>query len=190
MNIHYIQPYAVDKNIGKVYNDTLYGLRQGFPLTDWVCITDQDTMFLLPETKALIHDTVNRLGNTYYSLLTCYTNRLNYGYQLHAGVRSDDDNMNNHIQIAKSRMYTHGMDVKPYPHIVAGMFMLFPLAMTQFIKFGENTPYFDEKFTADVRAGGGKVGIMEGVYIFHLYRWGQTNPGEHFDHLKPVHNGK
>lgn len=191
MTIHYIQPYAIDKNIGKAYNDEIKLIRHGLLGRDlsehWVCITDQDTMYLLPETKATIFDTVKYHKHT-YSLLTCYTNRLNYGYQLHNGVRSDETDMQKHIDIARFRHQQYYTRVQPYPHIVAGMFMLFPLALTPYVQFAENTPYFDEKFTADIRAFGGKVGIMDGVYIFHLYRWGQTNPGEHFDHLKPTTN--
>lgn len=180
MIIHYIQPYSLTRNIGEAYNDECARL----PKSDWICITDQDTMFLEPHTKALIHHTIMGKGNS-YQLLGCMTNRLGAGPQLYKGVCSNDPDIRNHIANAAYCRETHGTDVQISTYPIAGMFMLFRKTTWEKHRFTENSIHFDTIFSNDIRRAGGNLGIMLGVYIFHLYRFGKSQPSHSFHHLLP-----
>lgn len=181
MQIHYIQPFAVDKNIGRAYNEAC----ERIPSGDWVCITDQDVMFLLPDTKAQIDAIVQRdiKNGQPYHLYTCVTNRLGEGWQLHNNVRSDNPDVMYHMSVARTRRFNYGMDVVPYTHSVGGFFMLFSVNVWAALLFEERSIYFDTIFTDKIRRLGGKVGLMLGVYVFHLYRFGQPDPEHKSNHL-------
>lgn len=181
MKVHYIQPFALDKNIGKAYNEACAMIPSS---NDWICITDQDVMFLEPHTKALIHE-IAATGDC--ELYVAMTNRLKNPHQLHGCKISDDPNIRNHIQIAKERREQCGTQVVEYPHITAGMLMLFPKYVWEVTPFAEGIygdVTFDSHFGDCIRHKRGKVGLMTGVYVFHLYRFGQDNPGERIEHLR------
>lgn len=177
MNIHYIQPYALDKNIGRAYNEACALI----PAGDWICITDQDVLFLEPCTKAHINRTLQL--NQGYQLYTCMTNRLAQGWQLHEHMRSDNPDITIHMEVAKRLRHEHGLKVEEYRHDVAGFLMLFPQAVWHYVRFEERTIQFDRIFADKIRKLGGKVGLMKGVYVFHLYRFGQPNPEHRSEHL-------
>lgn len=187
MKIHYIQPFALDKDIGKAYNEEIQMILKSPNSSDidWVCITDQDIMFLEPETKALIAKVVETQSE--FKLLSCYTNRLGIEPgQLHEGRRSDDPDIRNHIAIAKGRRGLYGTEVHDYDGPVAGMLMLFPLWWGRIMPFVEgkySDVNFDIHFTQVVKNRGYKVGLMAGVYVFHLYRFGQDDPQQQIKHL-------
>lgn len=178
MTIHYIQPFALDKNIGKAYNEACALI----PADDWICITDHDVMFLEPTTKNLIAHNVEKYRDK-YRLFTCMTNRLAIGHQLHNNQRSDDPDIRNHMEIARERRQTIGDLVSPYRHDVAGFFLLFSTKTWAANPFKERSIYFDTIFATSVRRNNGRVGLMEGVYVFHLYRFGQPDPEHKANHL-------
>lgn len=178
MTVHYISPYAVDKNIGRAYNEACALIPDG----DWVCITDQDVMFLEPHTKTIIH---NIAAKGEWDLLGCRTNRLGTPYQLLEGALSENPDVHYHMALARGTRVLNGDFVQEYQHTVAGMLMLFPKKLWNYVKFAEKTPSFDVIFTDQVRRHGGRIGLMMGVYVFHLYRFGQENPGQQIKHLLP-----
>lgn len=181
MKIHYIQPYALDKNIGKAYNEACALIPDG----DWICITDHDVMFLEPETKTVIYKAVEANKHDAY---VCMTNRLGYTDQLYKGERSDDPDIRNHIEIAKKQRFTWGRLAFDYYGPVAGMFLLFSKKTWEANKFAEGVYLdvcYDIHFGECIRNKGGKIGILGGVYVFHLYRFGQQEPQGKVGHLIP-----
>lgn len=182
IKIHYIQPFAVDKNIGRAYNEACTLIPDG----DWICITDQDVMFLEPTTKRLIshaleYDKSN--GRKGHDLYTCMTNRLAQGWQLYRQTRSNNPDITYHMRVAGMLRREKGLQVEPYPHDVAGFFMLFPKNVWNAVPFEERSITFDTIFADTIRRAGGSVGLMTGVYVFHLYRFGQANPEHRAEHL-------
>lgn len=178
MTVHYISPYAVDKNIGRAYNEACALI----PAGDWICIIDQDVMFLEPHTKTLIH---NIAAKGEWDLLGCMTNRLGTPFQLWNGEISDNPDISYHMGVAAMLSKVNRDYVRPQGQTVAGMLMLFPKILWNYVKFTERTPSFDVIFTDQVRRRGGRIGLMTGVYVFHLYRFGQKNPGSQIKHLLP-----
>lgn len=136
------------------------------PDDDWICIRDQDTL-MFPGSGDLIESIVQE--NRDYSLIGCMTNRLRAPYQCYEGRASDNSDIIYHKKIADELSKCGPLVTEIKGHI-AGMFMLFPKSVWNKIKFHENTLYFDRRFSDDVKKSRGKIGIAQGLYLFHYYR--------------------
>src|ERR1044072_5401245 len=176
--IWYSTPFAVDKNIGRAYNEFCEMVPDG----DWICLRDGDTMFLHPHWGKQLQDVVLKHGQD-YALLGCITNRLRSTRQLYNNAFSTDPDILNHKRIA-GELYSARYDsVRNAGHEIAGLLMLFPKSTWKQIKFQENTIHFDSIFSQAVLRSGGQVGLMEGVYCFHYYRFDQPDPANYKQHL-------
>lgn len=177
MKIHYIQPFRTDKNIGKSINDAINDLRCNDE--DWIVHVDQDVCFLRPDSKKQIEEI---LSTTDCRLLGVMTNRLNIKHQLHDSLFSENDSIQHHLSIANERhdnYYGEVQDIKRGP--IAAMVMCFKYSDWKSIGgFKENNIQFDIQFSDEIRLKGCKLGVMKGVYVFHLYRmW--SNKDARFD---------
>lgn len=170
MNIFYLQGYDLKANIGKAYNNHI----QYLPDDSWICITDHDSAFLVPECGQQLHDIILKHGND-YDLLGCVTNRLRGLHQLHNNEFSYDHDINNHFKIACDRYKDFYSDVEPISG-VAGVLMLFKKSTWEKIGgFVEGSVACDTIFNQSISKQGGKIGLMKGVYLYHLYRiWEDT----------------
>lgn len=174
--IHWIQPYASDRNIGWAYNEQI----KHIPDDVWIGITDQDFMFLLPDTKAKIERIVSR---NEFDLYGCLTNRLGGTHQLYNGEFSDDSNIRNHIKIA-SEVQSQPDTVQETDINIAGCCMIFKKSTWSFVGgFEERSIIFDIQFGDAVKDAGGKLGIMTSIYGFHCYRLESDNPKYDSSHL-------
>lgn len=177
--IWYFQPYATDMNVGRAYNEHCEVMGPD----DWAVITDHDTMYIHPKTKAQIEHIIHNQGKD-YDLLGCYTNRIGSPHQCYGGKRSDDYNALHHMEIAEKLHTEHYGEVEPIRQGIAGFFMAFPARTWQNHKFVENSIYFDTELSKAVLRAKGKIGLMKGVYIMHLYRPGSKDPQREYSHLK------
>lgn len=175
--IWYLQPFSPDLNIGAEYNEQISRI----PPDDYVCILDHDVMFLHPKTKLQIQEIVN--SNTQYAILGCMLSRIGSARQCPGGKSSDDPNLLNHIPIAEQLHNTQYGVVTPYAYPIAGAFMLFPRSTWDRVKFTENSITFDTEFCREVMKWG-KIGLMQGVYVKHLYRLQHPNPRHYKEHLR------
>ena len=175
--IHYLQPYAVDKNIAHAYNKAV----ELVPDSDWVCITDQDSLWLLPDQKAQVQKVVD--SKPPVELFGCMTNRLNVPDQLSLGMFSVNE-MQRHIDQAKELQSRNYGQYKETKNTIAGLFMLFRKSDWKRVGGFDEMPepwhfkfdtFFSQKFD--------KKAILTGVYLFHLYRWGAENPAKSVEHL-------
>lgn len=176
MTVHHITPGRSDLNYGKAINDLIYDL----PDEDWICIRDIDTLPLHHRVFFKQCEEIAESGE--FDLVSCMTNRLGVGYQLHGGEMSNNWNIKHHIHIAHELYNKHGSNViKPPGEILAGLMMLFSK------KTWENVGGFreggvavkgqtiDNLFTRSVIKIGGKLGIAQGIYFFHIYREWSSN---------------
>jgi len=170
VQVHHITPGRSDKNIGKALNQMIENL----PDDDWICYRDIDTMPLHHRVFFGQCEAIAESGE--YDLIGCMTNRLSVQYQLHGGEMSNDYNIENHVKIAEDRYYKYGNKVHDCPDIIAGIMMLFSKKVwLESGKFKEggvqvNGTFFDYLFSKQVKAVGGRLGIAQGIYLFHLYR--------------------
>lgn len=180
VRVHYISPYSTEKNIGKAINDAIITLCGN--ADDWVCLTDHDVLWLLPESKAQVE---NILNETQYDLLGCVTNRLAQTYQILPDT-FDIYDIREHINIAKNRRHKFGNSVTEYKQVLAAFMLCFRISTWHKLGgFKENSLQFDSLFSIKVQRMGMKLGLMQGVYVYHLYRTGHSQPAQYIEHLKP-----
>ena len=164
-------------------NDIGCGLNRHIELLpddSWICVRDQDTL-LFEDAGMLIE---NIAANTDYSLIGSVTNRLRDTRQLYRQTFSYDDSITTHQKIAKHLYNEHGQQVTPVTFDIGGFFMLFPKSIWNAVGgFAEKSILFDRNFTKKVKKIG-KVGIAQGLYTFHLYRWGKADPINSTNHLR------
>lgn len=177
MKVHWISPYRKDKNIGKAVNDAVAQLNAA--PEDWIVLTDHDVLWLLPNSKRQV---MAVLETTDYDLLGCMTNRLGLQEAL-VPLAFDVDNISSHIGLARGLQRAHGLEVKPVIR-VAAMMMCFRVGLWQKLGgFMERQINFDLLFSLAAHRRGHKLGLMTGVYVLHLYRWGSERPERDTKHL-------
>lgn len=177
--IYYFAPFNSDKHIGKSHNEHCELVQND---DDWICITDSDVLFLLPDTKKQIEAVISRHGEN-YKVYGCLTNRIASPHQ-RLGVPDlfDSTDIMIHKRMAKL-CQDHYTMVTETDKNIAGFLMIFQKKTWNRYKFSDNSIRFDSEFTDKVKADGGRLGIMQGVYVFHDYRLGHDNPTYYIDHL-------
>ena len=179
--IYYFAPFDSDKNIGLSHNQHCEIVPNA---DDWICLCDSDVLFLLPDTKKQIADIICKHG-TEYEVLGCLTNRIASLHQRYSESKEafDSTDIMFHKWIAK-KLQTFQYDKVTETTInVAGFLMVFQKKTWEKYRFSDNSIRFDSEFTDKVKADGGKLGIMQGVYVFHDYRLGHENPMYYINHL-------
>lgn len=179
MNIFYISPYRADKNIGKAINDMVNRIAPADD--DWIVLTDHDVLFLQHNTKARIEGILRK---TDYSLLGAKTNRIGVPSQLYGMFLSENDSVSDHALLAEHLYWKHGERITPTEGPVAAFLMCFTGAAYRRARgFYENNIGFDSLFTHAVWKAGLKIGIMEGIYVWHSYRLGSADAANDYQHL-------
>lgn len=176
MRIHYITPFATDKNIGKEYNARIKEL----PDDCYIVLRDGDTLFMNSDWGNQIADIIK--SNPNYQIIGAMTNRLGVSDQLFEGKISENSNINYHINIAEQAKIFKTL-VRP-TNLVAAMCMIFHKSIWDELGgFKEDSIFFDKEFCKSAIAKNMNIGVALGLYIFHLYRWGQDKPQFYKKHL-------
>jgi hypothetical protein len=178
MRIFYSNPFSLDKDIGKAYNEYLCSLNANDD--DWIVMQDGDILYLTPDWGKRINDALCLDGDK-FGLVGCYTNRLRSKHQLHENAFSYDLNLRNHFEIANSYKEDGIQEIKQY---IAGFFMAFQYKTWKKIKFTENSLAFDSLFSMRVKELDLKIGLIRSLYVFHGYRlWADVDPWNEKKHL-------
>jgi len=177
VRVFYSNPYNTKKNIGKALNEFCELVPDG----SWICLQDGDICYLTPDWGVQIEDVAKKGG---YDLIGCMTNRLARRDQRIKDEIDDNHDVMYHYEIAERLKKENWGAVKETKKPIAGMFMLFPKSTWERVKFAENDIAFDDTFSNAVRRGGGKLGIMQGLYVYHFYRGWSATPAKDRNHLK------
>lgn len=171
--VHHITPARKDKNLGLAINSLIKGL----PDKDWICLRDIDT---LPVNHVkFIEQCENIANDNEFQLVSCMTNRLGLTHQLVGGESSTNTDIQKEIDIGTGLEKQWGSHVSATHMEVAGLMMLFPVWVWESVGgFREGgiihgSRMLDNVFYEAVKKKGYKVGIANGIYLFHLYRWGK-----------------
>lgn len=175
--IHYITIWDSKKNYGKAINDAIGRLNPSDE--DWIVHRDGDSCFLTSDWGKQIEDIVSNADG--YDLIGCITNRLRDNNQTLGHTMFKEMNMSSHYFQAETMKSNYGIEIFPYDHDIAGFFMLFRVSAWRNNKFKENTPIFDRLFTQGIKKG--RVGIVPGLYVLHMYRLWSDNPKNDNKHL-------
>lgn len=180
-NIHHITPYhcAVKPNIGGYYNSVIDVL----PDDSIIVLRDQDTLILDPSGfNTMLYAFIKCDNMEDYSVITCMTNRL--GLKDHCVPEMfNEESISKHIEKATELRSEFGHKIVE-TSVAPGMLMIFHKSTWDKHKFEENSIFFDRIFSKKVIQSGGKIGLCKGMYLLHLYRWGQNNPTQYTQHLK------
>jgi hypothetical protein len=180
MKVHFISPFSCEKNIGKAINEAIEQLDADDE--DWIVHNDQDVLWLRSDSKRQL---IEILSNTDYDLLGCLTNRLANYYQLVANT-FNEDSISKHIEVANIRHEAAYGEVRPYNQVLAAFCLCFKVKTWKLLGgFTENNIVFDTNFCSKAQQAGLKSGLMTGIYLLHLYRYGSQNPKGDIKHLLP-----
>jgi GT2 family glycosyltransferase len=166
--IYFFNPYSIDKDLGKAYNDYMALLPND---EDWACLTDGDTMFLMPDYGHQIQQIIDLHPET--GLFTCLTNRVGCTDQCYRKVISNERDILKHKRIAQD-LYTNKTGVKELRNIISGHCMIVQKKTWEAVgKFPEGMGILavDNEFSKRILDSGRKILLMEGVYILHWYRF-------------------
>lgn len=181
-NIHHITPYhyALGKiNIGGYYNSVIDAL----PDDSVIVLRDQDTLILNPnDFNKQLYYIISPFVMDSYDLLTCMTNRIGLKDHCVPGM-FEEESISRHIEKASELRSEFGHKIVE-TSVAPGMLMIFHKITWARHKFEENSIFFDRIFSKKVIQSGGKIGLCKGMYLLHLYRWGQINPEQYTEHLK------
>jgi len=165
--IHVLQPYSLEKRLGKAYNEALNIV----PDNQWAILMDHDAMFLTPDAIAHVHQYTQRYPET--GIFTCYTNRLHpmSKGQLWEDRCEENADIRHHIRIAeeaKKGLYK----ATEITTVIGGFCMVVKKETWKQTKFSEDLFCLgvDNAFSRRVMATGKKVLRMDGIYMFHIYR--------------------
>lgn len=168
MKLHVLTPYAIDKNLGRAYNEAMDMIPDG----DWACLIDYDVQFLTPDAIAHIHEYIKR--NPSAGMLTCYTNRIGCKQQLLNGVFNESADMLQHIKLAVNQQ-KHLYKTTALQSLTSGFLMVISKATWQQYKFDETGKCLgvDNQFAERLLKAGKTILRMDGIYVFHSYRLGK-----------------
>lgn len=172
MNLHVTTPFRIDRNLGKAYNDTFRLIGDD----DWLCITDYDVLFLLPDTINNLYGYIERYPEA--DMFVSWANRtFHSNQQLYGGPVATsfhiphDDVISNQIKIAREAQRDL-YKVTRIQRTISGFLMVIPKRTWNEIKFVEDLKCLgvDSVFSQRMVDAGKTIYRMDGVYVWHTYR--------------------
>lgn len=167
MKLLVMVPVDFEKNLGKAYNECASLVTD--PET-WLLYKDGDVCFLNPDWMKIIKESIE--ANPQYDVFTCLTNRVGNPVQCYEGKISDDPDILNHEATASKLAKEKRTEVTETKHVISGHVMIFQKKLIDKIgKFSNGLLGVDTDFSRAVFRHGKRIGIMQGLYCFHYYRF-------------------
>ena len=177
MKIEHIQVYDYSLNISKRLNETIENLPN-----NWICLTDNDTL-KFPNFSPNLKTILESDNVTKNDLIGSYVNRLRPSNPQVITELFDEPNIDVHFKASLDLWNDNGINVVEN-RLIAGSCMIFHKELWEKIGgFNESKIFFDKYFSYAVKDNGGRCLIAQGLYVFHLYRWGSDNPVGAVEHL-------
>jgi len=167
--IYTFQPYDLEGKIDRAYNEHIKLVPRD---NDWIALRDADFMMLTPKYEHLIHEMIKKYPQI--DLWTCYTNRVNCKKQIIKEMYNEprmDVHRNKAIELYTTKKY----DMKPIARSISGYFMLFKKSTWKKVGGFRGNKFYgiDTNFSNDVLRAGMLIGLMEGLYGMHYYRFNE-----------------
>ena len=176
--VHHIVPWETETNkIGTYLNYLFDMIEDG----DWICILDGDAVHTTTWFGKRIENTIRE--NLSYSMFSCLTNRTTPDCQIAPGSNWEDNDISNHRKLGEELWEKNRTSVHDITHSSPASGYLFLVSKETW----ENSGKFDESrmlgiewdFCERVKKSGGKIGIMQGIYVYHWYRGGNKFDNRH-----------
>lgn len=160
-------PYDHDGNLADAYN---WYCSIAPDDNSWIIFWDADLMILTPKYEHLMLEIAEK--NPKYDLWTIYTNRVKCRHQIIKSLFEEVD-IREHRKKAIELYKDYRYSVKNVK-IISGYCMMFKKKTWKKFPFrGRGLLGVDNNFSRDIHKAGGKVGLMEGVYGLHYYRFNE-----------------
>lgn len=173
-NIWHFNPFDTQKRIGYSHNKHCRLIQDP---EDWIVITDGDACYLTSDYGNLIEEATK----SDFDIMGCLTNRIGVPHLRVEPEISNNPDIRYHIDIAKTRKFDN--DILE-TNLVAGFFLLFKKGTYDVIGgFPDNAIDFDIQFCNKALELGFKIGVIQSIYMLHIYRWGKPLPRYYTDHL-------
>ncbi len=169
--LYFCSPFSFKKDIGEAYNNYVKLIPDE---EDWICITDMDTMFLTPDIGFQLQEIIDLHGNSSVGLFSCLTNRVGNLDQCYQRIISEDPNITSHRKIAVQLAKEKRHEIREIPNPISGHLMLFKKSTWTSIggfPEGRGILSVDNTFSNRMARNGFKIVCMDGVYLFHYYRF-------------------
>lgn len=167
MKVHIMKPYALDKNLGRAYNEAMAMIPEG----DWACLMDYDTMLLTPNSISIMYTYIDI--HEYAGMLTCFTNRIGNKCQLVKDLHDSRDVLDHITQanLMETRVPASTYIKEP----ISGFLMLISKSTWNKIKFDESGKCLgvDNDYSRRILEAGMSIVRMDALYVFHIYRMKQ-----------------
>lgn len=182
--IYYSVPYSIEKNIGKYYNEFMGMLPRD---DDFACFVDGDTIF----TTSFYGHTINNAVNRYprVGCFTCMTNRVFYKKQIVPDIDYDSNDMKYHRDIGTMLETVYGdtckditeplFEKQKHRYFSGCMILLQKKLWKKVGGFKDGMLGVDNELHKSIISMGEKVYVMQGVYMYHWYRWPDSNNAKH-----------
>ena len=179
--IYYSIPYDSQKNIGKYYNQFMSILPNE---NDYACFVDGDTIFTTSNYGHILEKIVEE--NPGVGCFTCYTNRIGCKWQIAPGVDTETNDMNYHREFGKSLQTIFSTSCKDVSNVeddqvMSGVMILIKKESWRTIGgFHENGMLgVDNDLHWKMKKFGEKMYLMQGIYLYHWYRWPDVKNKSH-----------
>jgi GT2 family glycosyltransferase len=165
--IHYLTPYSVNGNLGKAYNAAAKLIVNP---EDWIVFLDGDTCFLTADYGKIILENLAIHGKD-CGLISCLTNRVGNKEQCYMGLVSEDPNILNHIKTAEKLSKEKRHEIAITDRVISGHLMAIQKKTWDLIGGADHGLLgVDTELSRRVWRKQLKIGILQGLYIFHKYR--------------------
>lgn len=169
LNIEFVVPYAFDKNIGREYNEIFER-----STADYICIMDGDIMFFDNDFGHFISEAISRTPGG--GIYTCLTNRIGNPEQRFQGRVSPNANILMHKNTSDKLRKKYGYKMVRAKQRTSMLMSVIPKKVWEEFKFIDGLLNVDWDFSSRVMKKY-PIYIMQGLYVFHLYRLGDGGVG-------------
>ena len=175
--VRYVIPYDTSKNIGKSYNEAFNGLNDD----DFVCFVDGDTIFLDSYFGSRIQQIID--DNPELNAATCLTNRVSCKWQVVDKINWFNENMLDHDRLTKDIWSKFGTSIVDMTNqqLMSGVLIL--LKKETWKKIGgfkeDGMLGIDNDFHERLIKHNEKLYLMNGIYVYHKYRFGDISNKKH-----------
>lgn len=163
--LEFVIPYSFNKNLGKEYNRIFKQTK-----ADYVCIIDGDILFFENNFGHFISNIISK--NIDGAIFTCVTNRIGNPEQRISKKLSPISDILKHKRIAIKRKQIYGYTVTKATLRTSMLVSVISKKVWNEIKFDDGLRGVDWTFSQSVLDKGYPIYIMQGLYVFHLYRLG------------------
>ena len=182
--IYYSIPYSTEKNIGRYYNDFMQILPND---NDFACFVDGDTIFTTPHYGHTINEVVNRYPKI--GCFTCMTNRVYFKKQVVSDIDYESNDMKYHRDIGNTLQTVYGslckditeplVEKEKERYFSGCMIMLQKKLWKKIGGFKDGILGVDNELHKSIIEAKEKIYLMQGVYIYHWYRWPNNRDRSH-----------